>query len=198
MKGADRMHPNVRAGRLRTLRTSGARGWIVVIALALRVAATLAAPQTPPSPRLPREPPPTKSFSPFRDPGFGGITFNAAALEQEDCPLGVSIVRISREDPNTTSVSVRLANITDATLSHYAIGAWVIVSDGTVRGLQRYQSGRRIAGGASRTVDLIVRTITLLPGDTIVVAVQEAVGGPEPWRRDVQTIESDVRSVVVR
>lgn len=170
----------------------------MVIALALLVAAAPAALQTPPSPRLPREPPPTKSFSPFRDPGFAGIAINAAALEQEDCPLGVSIVRVAREDPTTTSVSVRLANISGATLTHYAIGTWVVVPDGTVRGFQRYQSGRRIANGASRTIDLIVRTVAVRPGDTIVVAAQEALGGLEAWRRDAQTIESDVRSIVVR
>jgi hypothetical protein len=36
-----------------------------------------------------------------------------------------------------------------------------------------------------------------MPGDVVVVAVQESMGG-RPWRRDTKSVEQDVRAFVTR
>jgi hypothetical protein len=76
------------------------------------------------------------------------------------------------------------------------VGAWVLVPDGTVRGYQRYEGKRGIEAGASRSVDMTIRTTTVFPGDVVIVAVQSVSGG-RAWRRDMKSLERDIRAAVL-
>jgi len=160
--------------------------------------AAVAAPQALPAPRTPPAPRrPSGGDSPFRLKGFAGTSFEAATLEQPGCPLAVRVVRLDRGERGMT-LSLQVNNLGDMRVTRQVIGAWVLVSDGTVRGYQRFVGERAIEPAQYRMVDVIVRTTTVYPNDVIVVAVQEAVTGQEPsWRRDVKELEREVRRAVL-
>lgn len=141
---------------------------------------------------------PSGGFTPFRDRGFGGTEFQSAALEQEDCPLQVSVRNAARQTSGVV-LSLRLSNTADAATPWQVLGIWVIAPDGTVRGYQRFEARRPIAPGAARSLDVTLRqaTTTVMPGDVVIVAVQEAAG-TRAWRREARAIEDDARAVVLR
>lgn len=174
--------------------------WAAALALASAalVPPALAAGQvTRPAPSSPGGRP-DGGFTPFRYRGFAGTDFQAAALEQPDCPLTLAVRGVTRE-PSGVLLSIRLSNRGDGRTDRQVIGAWVVAGDGTVRGYQRHETGRAIAAGASRSFDVTLRAATtaVMPGDIVVVAVQETAGA-RPWRRDAKALEQDARGVVLR
>lgn len=170
----------------------------VLVALGLVIGRTMGAAAqrpapTPPPPRLP-----SGGFSPFRQKGFAGTSFGAAALEQPGCPLAVQVTALNRGDRGVT-VTLQLNNLGEATVNRQVVGAWVLVPDGTIRGYQRWIGERAIEPTEYRAFDLILRTTTVMPDDLVVVAVQEATGAEaKPWRRDVKDLEREVREAITR
>jgi hypothetical protein len=135
-------------------------------------------------------------MSPFRGPGVKGTSFEAASLDQPGCPIHLSIEALRRTERGVT-VTIRLANLVDGSISRQVVGAWILVPDGTVRGYQKLESDRPLIESASRVTDLIIRTVSVMPNDIIVIAVEEA-RGEQPWRRDTKELQQEVRSAIAR
>ena len=134
--------------------------------------------------------------SPFRGPGVKGTSFEVASLDQPGCPIHLSIEALRRTERGVT-VTIRLANLVDGSISRHVVGAWVLVPDGTIRGYQKLESDRLLIESASRVTDLIIRTVSVMPNDIIVLAVEEA-RGQQPWRRDPKELQQEVRSAIAR
>jgi hypothetical protein len=142
---------------------------------------------------------PTKpgGFTPFRDRAFGGTAeFGGAVLEQPGCPLRVSIDRIERNDRGIT-VGLRVENLTGESAARRVLGVWVLAADGTIRSYRHFEGKHSIPGGGSHSMDVTLRSTTLVRGDMVVVAVQESVGG-RPWHEDQGSLEKAVRTVALR
>ncbi|HTM34023.1 MAG TPA: hypothetical protein VL263_22080 [Vicinamibacterales bacterium] len=135
-------------------------------------------------------------ISPFRGPGVRGTSFEAASLDQPGCPIHLSIEALRRTERGVT-VTIRLANLVDGSITRQVVGAWVLVPDGTIRGYQKLESDRLLIESASRVTDLIIRTVSVMPNDIIVLAVEEA-RGEQPWRRDTKELQQEVRSAIAR
>lgn len=135
--------------------------------------------------------------SPFRLRGFAGTSFEAAAFEQPGCPVVLSVTRLSRNERGVT-VSLELNNLAEDAVSSTTVGVWIIVPDGTVRGYQRYVFERPIAPADHRAADVIIRTTTVFPDDTIIVAVQEATGDGAAWRKPVKELETEIRRAITQ
>jgi hypothetical protein len=129
--------------------------------------------------------------SPFRSPGTRGVSFDVAALDQPGCPVHLTIEGLQRTGSGLT-VAVRLSNLVDGAMTRQVLGAWVIAPDGTMRGYQGVTTERPLVDSETRVLDLRIRTVPVSPNDTVVVAVQEAVGDAT-WRRDVQDLRQQVR-----
>ena len=147
-----------------------------------------------PTPRA-SSPRPSGGASPFRGPGVKGTSVEAASLDQPGCPIHLSIEALRRTELGVT-LTIRLSNLVDGAITRQVLGAWVLVSDGTVRGYQKLESDRPLHEAASRVMDMRIRTVTVMPNDIIVVAVQEA-RGETTWRRDQTDLESEVRTALV-
>jgi hypothetical protein len=162
--------------------------------LALGAAVAAQAPIPAPAPSSPH----SGGFTPFRDGGFAGTSIDAAALEQPESPLRLSLGRADRDERGLT-LSVRLENLTEGPSTRQVLGAWVIAPDGTVRGYQRFESKRAIAAGDTRTVEFIIRhaTTNVVPGDVTIVAVQESAGA-YAWRQDQASLQKAARAAVPR
>lgn len=141
---------------------------------------------------------PDGAFTPFRYRGFAGEEFQAFAMEQPECPLQLTVQRVALE-PSGVLLTLKIDNTGDAATERQIVGTWVVARDGTIRGYQRHDAKRAITGGASRSLDVTLRaaTTTVLPGDVVVVAVQESMGG-RPWRRDTKALERDARAFAAR
>lgn len=135
-------------------------------------------------------------YTPFRGPGVRGTSFEAASLEQPGCPIHLAIEAIQRGERGVT-VSVRLSNLVDGAITRQVLGAWVLVADGTVRGYQKLETDRRLEESDSRVMDLRIRTVSVMPNDVIILAVQEA-HGERAWRRDVKELQDEVRHAILR
>jgi hypothetical protein len=169
-----------------------------LVALGLLVGRTLrAAGQRPaPTPRPPRLPS-GGGVSPFRQKGFAGSSFGAAALDQSGCPLTVAVRGLRRSERGVI-VSMELSNLSESTVSRQVVGAWVVVPDGTIRGHQSWTGMRGIEPARHRAVDLSIRA-TVMPDDVIVLAVREAAGrGTATWHRDAKDLEREIREAVTR
>jgi hypothetical protein len=173
-----------------------ARVAIRVLAIALLTTAGSAEPvlhaQTVPPPRSDR--PSGGGYSPFRGPGIKGTSFEAATLEQPGCPLHLTIEALRRTERGVT-LSLRLSNLVDGAITRQVLGAWVLVPDGTVRGYQKLETDWPLDEAISRVFDLNIRTVSVMPNDIIIVAVQEA-RGPTTWRRDVNELQKEVRTAI--
>lgn len=170
---------------------------VLVVAVVLAGAVTAAGQVTAPKPTSAGGRP-DGGFTPFRYRGFSGEEFQAFALEQPDCPLQLAVQRVALE-PSGVLLTLKLDNPTDGVTERQVVGMWVMAKDGTIRGYQRHEAKHSIAAGAARSLDVTLRTATttVLPGDVVVVAVQESMGA-RPWRRDTKALEQDARALVVR
>jgi hypothetical protein len=169
-----------------------------LVALGLLVGRTLrAAGQRPaPTPRPPRLPS-GGGVSPFRQKGFAGSSFGAAALDQSGCPLTVAVTGLRRSERGVI-VSMELSNLSESTVSRQVVGAWVVVPDGTIRGHQSWTGTRGIEPAQHRAVELNMGA-TVMPDDVIVLAIQEAHSGEgATWRVGVADLEREVRGAVAR
>ncbi len=77
-------------------------------------------------------------MSPFRGPGVLGTSFEAASLDQPGCPIHLSIEALRRTERGVT-VTIRLANLVDGSISRQVVGAWV---SGTGRNDPRLSEAR--------------------------------------------------------
>ena len=173
------------------------RAAVVLVCVMFGVAAIAAGQVTVPNPTSSNGRP-DGAFTPFRYRGFAGSDFQAAALEQPDCPLELAVQRVARE-PSGVLLSIRLNNPTEGRTERQVVGAWGVAKDGTIRAYQRHETRRAIAAGDSRSFDVTLRaaTTTVMPGDFVVLAVQESAGA-RPWRRDTKSLEQEARGVVLR
>lgn len=169
-----------------------------IMALALLAGGAVAEGLQKPAPAPPPKPAaPSGAFSPFRQKGFAGTTFGAAALEQPGCPLAIRVTALKRSERGVT-LSMQLSNLGDASLGRQVLGAWVLAPDGTIRGSQEWVGERNIGPTRHRGVDLNVRS-TVMPDDVIIVAVREAAGrGTATWRRDANDLERSIREAVTK
>ncbi len=138
--------------------------------------------------------PHTGGFSPFRGRDYAGTEFDALALEQEGCPLELAIASVGRDDRGVT-LTIRVANPSGEPVVRHVIAVWVLAADGTVRGSQQSKQSKALAAAQSRHQDVALRTLRVQAGDTIVVAVQEAIGA-EPWRTHLKTLEAEVKAAL--
>lgn len=163
-------------------------------------AADAAGQEASPSTRAPKPPAPEpRSSEPFRPPagfrsrGFDGALVEAATFEQPECPLVLEVTSLTRD--RTLTVTLRLSNIGEKPMTKQVLGAWVFMPDGTVRGYQRQDVEQTLDAGGSRSIDFVLRTANAVPGDLVIVAVQEAVG-ERPWRRNVKDLDKDIREAL--
>ena len=140
--------------------------------------------------------PHTGGFSPFRGRDYAGTEFDARTLEQEGCPIEVSVTSVGRDDRGVT-LTVRVVNPGHEAVARHVIAVWVLASDGTMRGSQQSKQSKTLAAGESRHQDVTLRTIRVQAGDTIVAAVQEAAGAA-PWRKDAKSLEAEVKAALGR
>ena len=140
--------------------------------------------------------PHTGGFSPFRGRDYAGTEFDARTLEQEGCPLEVSVTNVGRDERGVT-LTVRVANPGAEPVARHVIAVWVLASDGTVRGSQQSKQSKALAAGESRHQDVTLRTIRVQAGDTLVAAVQETAGAT-PWRKDAKALEAEVKAALGR
>jgi hypothetical protein len=145
------------------------------------------------TPRAPT-PRPSGGASPFRGPGVKGTSFEAASLEQPGCPIHLSIEALRRTERGVT-LTIRLSNLVDGAINRQVVGLWVLVADGTVRGYQKLESDRPLNEAAFRVTDVRIRTVTVMPNDIIVLAVEEA-RGEITWRRDENELQREVRRAI--
>lgn len=116
----------------------------------------------------------------------------ARALEQTDCPLTLEPLDLVHDDRGST-VKVRVLNEGRAEVTRFALGAWVLMPDGTVRGFQKFDQKQAIAAGADRQVSLTLRTVRVAPTDAVVLAVLETSG--DAWKGDVKALEAEARAL---
>lgn len=174
---------------MRTTRRQVLAAFSVLIACPARAAGQRPAP-TPPPPRLP-----SGGFSPFRQKGFAGTSYGAAALEQPGCPLAVRVTALHHSERGVT-LSMEVSNLGATTSSRQVLGAWVLVHDGTIRAYQVWVGERNIEPTRHRSVDLHIRG-TVMPDDVIIMAVQETTGGgAAPWRRDPKDLEREIHEAI--
>ena len=168
-----------------------------IVAAVIWAGATPALAQAP-VPTPPPGSPHSGGVTPFRDGGFGGTAIDAAALEQPESPIRVTVGRADRDERGMT-LSLRLENLTAGPSTRQVLGAWVITRDGTVRGYQRSEHKRAIAAGDARTVEVTIRhaTTAIVPGDVTIVAVQESAGA-YAWRQDQMSLQKAARAAVPR
>ena len=148
-----------------------------------------------PSPRAPL-PRPSGGASPFRGPGVKGTSFDAASLEQPGCPIHLSIEALRRTERGVT-LTIRLSNLVDGSITRQVVGAWVLVADGTLRGYQKLESDRPLLEAASRVTDMRLRTVNVMPNDIIILAVHEARSNDGIWRRDQAELQEEVRRTLL-
>ena len=138
--------------------------------------------------------PHTGGFSPFRGRDYAGTEFDALALEQGGCPLELSIASVGRDDRGVT-LTIRVANPSEGPIVGHVIAVWVLAADGTVRGSQQSKQSKALAAAESRHQDVALRTLRVQAGDTIVAAVQEAIGTAR-WRKDTTALEAEVKAAL--
>ncbi|MGD9905663.1 MAG: hypothetical protein AB7U83_19500 [Vicinamibacterales bacterium] len=119
----------------------------------------------------------------------------ARTLDQPECPLTLETQDLVHDDRGST-LKVRVLNDGAAAVTRYAINAWVLMPDGTVRGAQKFDQRQAVAPDAAREITLTIRTIRVAPTDTLVVAVVETQG--EAWKGDVKALEAEARALVTR
>jgi hypothetical protein len=119
----------------------------------------------------------------------------ARTLDQPDCPLTLETRDLVHDDRGST-LKVRVLNEGSADVTRYAVNAWVLLPDGTVRGAQKFDQRQAVAAGANREVNLTIRTIRVAPTDTVVVAVLETQG--DAWKADVKALEAEARALLKR
>lgn len=119
----------------------------------------------------------------------------ARALDQAECPLTLETLDLRHDDRGST-IKLRVLNEGAAEVTRYAINAWVLFPDGTVRGAQKFDQRQAIAAGANREVSLTIRTIRVAPTDTVVVAVLETQG--DAWKGDAKALEAEARALLKR
>lgn len=119
----------------------------------------------------------------------------AIALEQSDCPLTLSPIDLVHDDRGST-VRLRVLNEGRAPVTRYTLSVWVVLPDGTLKGSQRFDQKQAIADGAERQVPLTLRTVRVLPTDTVVVAVVDTQG--DAWKGDQKALEAEARAAVKR
>lgn len=162
--------------------------------------ATLAAAQEPRPPRPPREPRPEPRPYPAGDSSLmsqrrASGDAVAVGLEQPECPVTLFVLSMSQDDRGAT-VTVRVANPGEAPVTRYAVTAWVVMADGTVKASQRFDQRVALAAGSERVVTLPIRTVQVSPSDTIVAAVIETHG--VAWKGDEKTLTSAAKAAVNR
>jgi hypothetical protein len=163
----------------------------IAIVVVLFACAEPAAAQSTPQPHV-------GGFSPFRDRGFVGTEVLGRALAQEGCPVELSVASVSR-DGRGVALTLRAANTGQAPVTHHVIALWVLAADGALRGSQQSKQSRPLAVAQSRVYDVTLRALNAQAGDTIVVAVHEAAtGGATSWRRDLQTLQAEVKTALGR
>jgi hypothetical protein len=167
---------------------------LLVITLLLPVSAAGQTAARQESPRAPL-PPHNGGLTPFRGLRIGGTTIDGLALNQVECPLRVEAMTISR-DATGVAVALRVGNVSERAVERSVILAWVAAPDGTLRGRQEVPRRGAIAAGATESVEFRLRTVTAQPSDAIIVAVQDATGGSQQWRRDQSLLEEDVKNAV--
>lgn len=119
----------------------------------------------------------------------------ARALDQADCPLTLEPLDLIHDDRGST-LKLRVLNEGSAEVTRYAVNAWVLFPDGTVRGAQKFDQRQAVAAGANREVSLTIRTIRVAPTDTVVVAVLETQG--DVWKGDAKALEAEARALLKR
>ena len=119
----------------------------------------------------------------------------ARALDQVECPLTLETLDLRHDDRGST-LKLRVLNEGAAEVTRYAVNAWVLLPDGTVRGAQRFDQRQALAPGGSREVSLTIRTARVAPTDTVVVAVLETQG--DAWKGDVKALEAEARALLKR
>lgn len=115
----------------------------------------------------------------------------AVALEQSDCPLTLSPVDLVHDERGST-VRVRVLNEGSADVTRYTVSAWVVLPDGTVKGVQRFDQKQAIAEDAERQISLVIRTIRVAPTDTVILAVLDTQG--DAWKGDAKALETEARA----
>ena len=109
-------------------------------------------------------------------------------------PLRRSIPQVNGRG---VTLTIRLSNLVDGSITRQVVGAWVLVADGTLRGYQKLESDRPLLEAASRVTDMRLRTVNVMPNDIIILAVQEARSNDGIWRRDQAELQEEVRRTLL-
>lgn len=117
----------------------------------------------------------------------------AMVLEQADAPIALQLLSM-HHDERGRSIQLRVDNRGTTTVTRYTIAAWVVMTDGTVKGSQRLEQKRVLTAGAGQSLTLTIRTVSVTAADAVVVGVLQTQG--HAWTGDARAMERQAQAAV--